>query len=154
MAYWSYCFVVIWFVTQFRMGKNLLLCTAPWYSKRTITFSDMLAAAQRCRFTPGISREPRKHHSSPKTISARFTPRPDTKLRSNGNEMRCLTVGTHLLHCERHTVASFRRKRRRPSRGPVAIRRQLGMKRVKEQNYSDCRRRRYCVRRVPFPMIA
>jgi hypothetical protein len=77
MAYWSYCFVVVWFVGQFRRGKDLLLRTAPWYAKRHITFSDMLAAARRSHFTTGISREPRKHHSSPKITPARFTRRPE-----------------------------------------------------------------------------
>jgi hypothetical protein len=77
MAYWSYCLVVVWFVDQFRMGKDLLLRPAPWYSKSTITFSDMLAAARRSHFTPGISREPRKKHSSPKIMPARFTRRPE-----------------------------------------------------------------------------
>src|SRR4030042_4639931 len=45
MAYWTYCFVVVWFVNQFYTGKDLLIRTAPWYSKRHVTFSDMLAAA-------------------------------------------------------------------------------------------------------------
>ena len=67
--------MVVWFVEQFRMGmgKDLLLPAAPWYGKKTITFSDTLAAARRSHFTPGISREPRKHHTSPKIIPARFT---------------------------------------------------------------------------------
>lgn len=78
MAYWSYCLVVVWFVDQFRMGKDLLLPTAPWYAKRTITLSDMLAAARRSHFTPGISRDPRKHHYSPKIMPARFTRRPES----------------------------------------------------------------------------
>lgn len=73
MAYWSYCFVVLWFVTQFRMGKNLLVAWVPWYSKRNITFSDMLAAARRSHFTSGISRDPRAGHYSPKITSARST---------------------------------------------------------------------------------
>lgn len=77
MAYWSYCFVVVWFVDQFAQGKDLLLPTAPWYCKRHITFSDMLAAARRSHFTPGISREPSKQHSSPKIMPARFTRRPE-----------------------------------------------------------------------------
>jgi hypothetical protein len=58
MAYWSYCFVVVWFINQFRLGTDLLLRSVPWYSKRNITFSDMLAAARRSHFTPGISRDP------------------------------------------------------------------------------------------------
>jgi hypothetical protein len=32
-----------------------------------------------------------------------------TRLRSNGYGMWCLTAGTHLLHCERHSLTSFRR---------------------------------------------
>jgi len=78
MAYWSYCLVVVWFVDQFRMGKDLLLPTAPWYAKRTITLSDMLAAARRSHFTPGISRDPRKHHHSPKIMPASFTRRSES----------------------------------------------------------------------------
>ncbi|MCA1961917.1 MAG: hypothetical protein LDL33_14125, partial [Desulfomonile sp.] len=58
-------------------GKDLLLPTAPWYRKRNITFSDMLAAARRRHFIPGISREPGKHHSSPKIMPPRFTRRPE-----------------------------------------------------------------------------
>jgi hypothetical protein len=33
----------------------------------------------------------------------------DTKLRSDGNEMWCLAVGTHLVHSERHSLTSLRR---------------------------------------------
>jgi hypothetical protein len=74
MAYWSYCLVVVWFVEQFRMGTDLLLTRAPWYSKkRNIAFSDMLAAARRSHFTSGISRDPREHHYSPKINPARST---------------------------------------------------------------------------------
>ena len=51
MAYWSYSLVVIWFVGQLRLGKDFLLYTAPWYSRKTnITFSDMLAAARRSHY--------------------------------------------------------------------------------------------------------
>ena len=78
MAYWSYCLVVVWFVDQFRMGKDLLLPSAPWYAKKTITLSDMLAAARRSHFTPGISRDPRKHHYSPKIMPERFTRQPES----------------------------------------------------------------------------
>jgi DDE superfamily endonuclease len=77
VAYWSYCLVVLWFVDQWHKGKELLLHTAPWYVKRSITFSDMLAAARRSHFATGISRDPRKHHSSPKIITARCTRRPE-----------------------------------------------------------------------------
>ena len=41
---------------QFRMGKDLLLQRAHWYSrKKNITFSDMLAAARHSHFEQGIS---------------------------------------------------------------------------------------------------
>ncbi len=74
MAYWSYCFVVVWFVNQFHKRKDLLLPSAPWYLKRSITFSDMLAAARRSHFSSGISRDPSKHHTNSKFASHRFTP--------------------------------------------------------------------------------
>lgn len=64
MAYWSYCFVVVWFVYQFRSGKDLLLFSAPWYSKRNVTFSDMLAAARRSHLIPGISRDASEHRNN------------------------------------------------------------------------------------------
>ncbi|MFH0958933.1 MAG: hypothetical protein V1897_09550, partial [Pseudomonadota bacterium] len=64
VAYWSYCFMVVWFVNQFRMRKGLLLIAAPWYIKKTITFSDMLAAARRSHFTTGISRDPSEHRGT------------------------------------------------------------------------------------------
>jgi SRSO17 transposase len=61
MAYWSYCFVVIWFVEQLRLGKDFLIQRPPWYLRKTdITFSDMLAAARRSQLAPVISREPRQ----------------------------------------------------------------------------------------------
>jgi hypothetical protein len=71
LAYWSYCFVVLWFMKQFQMRKNLSLSWAPWYSKRNITFSDMLAVARRSHFIPRISRDPREDHYSPKNNPAR-----------------------------------------------------------------------------------
>jgi hypothetical protein len=77
MAYWSYCFVVVWFVGQFRMGKDLLIPSAPWYAKRSFTFSDMLASARRSHYAMGISREPRNHRSTPKITPTRFTRRPE-----------------------------------------------------------------------------
>jgi hypothetical protein len=78
MAYWSYCLVVVWFVGQFRMGKDLMIRTAPWYSKRHVTFSDMLAAARRSHFIPGISRDPSKHCNNPKFDTHGFTRRPQS----------------------------------------------------------------------------
>ena len=77
LAYWSYCFVVIWFVSQFRTGMDLLLDRAPWYSKkRNITFSDMLAAARRSHFNPVISRDPRKRNNTAKIMRPRYTKGP------------------------------------------------------------------------------
>jgi len=73
MAYWSYCLVVVWFANQFRMRKDLLLTAAPWYIKKTITFSDMLAAARRSNFTTGISRDPSEHRRNSKINTMRFT---------------------------------------------------------------------------------
>ena len=73
MAYWSYCFVVVWFVNQFRMGKDLFLIAAPWHIKKTITFSDMLAAARRSHFTTGISCDPGVHRSYSKIDRRRFS---------------------------------------------------------------------------------
>jgi hypothetical protein len=78
MAYWSYCLVVVWFVDQFCMGKDLMIRTAPWYSKRHITFSDMLAAARRSHFIPGISRDPGEHHNNPKFTTPRSIGRPES----------------------------------------------------------------------------
>ena len=75
MAYWTYCFVVVWFVNQFSKGKDLVIPTAPWYSKRHVTFSDMLAAARRSHFGPVISRDPSKQHTNSKFASHRFTRR-------------------------------------------------------------------------------
>jgi hypothetical protein len=78
MAYWSYCFLVVWFVDQFRTGKDLLIPSAPWYSKRHVTFSDMLAAARRSHFIPGISRDPGKHRNNVKSYTRPFTSRPQS----------------------------------------------------------------------------
>jgi len=82
MAYWSYCFVVVWFVDQFRAGKDLLIRTAPWYSKRHVTFSDMLAAARRSHFSPGISREPSEHRNNSKFETRHFKSRPESRERA------------------------------------------------------------------------
>lgn len=82
MAYWSYCFVVVWFVDQFRTGKDLLIRTAPWYSKRHITFSDMLATARRSHFIPGISREPSEYRNNAKFDTKHFTSRPQSRERA------------------------------------------------------------------------
>jgi hypothetical protein len=82
MAYWSYCFVVVWFVNQFHEGKDLLVPSAPWYVKRSITFSDMLAAARRSHFGPLISRDPSKQHTNSKFASHRFTRGPESYKRA------------------------------------------------------------------------
>lgn len=67
IAYWCYSLVVIWVVTQLRMGKDFLVQRAPWYArKRKTTFSDMLAAARRSHFASGISRDPTQHVAHPK----------------------------------------------------------------------------------------
>lgn len=51
IAYWCYSLLVVWFVNQFQLGKDLLLPRAPWYiKKKNITLSDMLAAARRSHF--------------------------------------------------------------------------------------------------------
>ena len=72
MAYWTYSLLVVWFVTQFRMGKDMFLQRAPWYSrKRNITVSDILAAARRSHFTPSISRDHGKQQNLIKNIPAR-----------------------------------------------------------------------------------
>ena len=71
MAYWSYCFVVGWVVSQFSKGIDLLVPSAPWYVKKSITFSDMLAAARRSHFGSRISRDPSKHLTNPKFGSHR-----------------------------------------------------------------------------------
>jgi len=57
-AYWSYSFVVLWFVRQFSAVKDLVAQPAPWYrQKKDFTFSDMLAAARRSHFQLRISSE-------------------------------------------------------------------------------------------------
>lgn len=66
-AYWSYSLVVLWFVSQLRMGKDLFVRTAPWYlRKKNITFSDMPAAARRSHFAPVISRDHGEYRKFPK----------------------------------------------------------------------------------------
>lgn len=57
-AYWAYSFVVLWFVRQFSVAKNLVTNPPPWYQqKQTCSFSDMLAAARRSHFALRISSE-------------------------------------------------------------------------------------------------
>ena len=67
IAYWTYWLVIVWFVTQFRLGKDLLLQRAPWYfRKKNITFSDMLATARRSHFDQRISRDHGKREKATK----------------------------------------------------------------------------------------
>lgn len=77
MAYWAYSLLVLWFVSQFRMGRVPLFQRAPWYfGKKTITFSDMLAEARRSHFTPRFSREPSVRDNHAKIRTARSTREP------------------------------------------------------------------------------
>jgi len=77
IAYWAYSLLVLWFVSQFRMGRVPLFQRAPWYyGKKTITFSDMLAEARRSHFTPRISREPSVRDIPVKITTARSTREP------------------------------------------------------------------------------
>jgi hypothetical protein len=82
MAYWSYCLVVVWFVDQFRKGKEFLLRRVPWYSKKNITFSDMLAEARRSHLSKGFLVERGTGQSKPKITFARSTRRPDRRKRA------------------------------------------------------------------------
>ncbi|MBI5248841.1 MAG: hypothetical protein HY912_05045 [Desulfomonile tiedjei] len=73
-AYWSYSFVVLWFVRQFTTTKKLVADPAPWYRKRrNYTFSDMLAAARRSHFARAISSEARDINELTKIITPRYT---------------------------------------------------------------------------------
>jgi hypothetical protein len=77
MAYWSYSLLVVWFVNQFRMGKELLIPGVPWYlRKKNITFSDMLATARRSHFTSKVSRDHGKQQNLTKAIPARSNSEP------------------------------------------------------------------------------
>jgi len=50
-AYWTYCFVVLWFVRNFQTARFLAADPGPWYRhKKYFSFSDMLAAARRSHF--------------------------------------------------------------------------------------------------------
>jgi len=75
MAYWSYCLVVLWFVNQFHRGKDFLFTRVPWYPKKNISFSDMLAAARRSRFSQRVLVERGTERNKPKITPAR-SPRP------------------------------------------------------------------------------
>ena len=57
-AYWSDSLVAPWFVKHFSTGSKLIARICPWYKHKShYTFSDMLAAARRSRFSPGILSE-------------------------------------------------------------------------------------------------
>jgi hypothetical protein len=73
-AYWSYSFVVLWFVRQYSTAKNLIADPAPWYrKKKSFAFSDMLAAARRSYFFVPISSEAPKINKLPKFNMPRYT---------------------------------------------------------------------------------
>jgi len=82
MAYWSYCLVIVWFVGQFQRGKDFLFRRAPWYPKRNITFSDMLAAARRSRLSQPFLVERGTQQDRPKFTYARSLRRPDCQERA------------------------------------------------------------------------
>jgi hypothetical protein len=82
MAYWSYCLVVLWFVNQFKKGKDFLFRRVPWYPKKNITFSDMLAAARRSHFSQGFLVERGTGKDKPKFTFARSPRRPDCQKRA------------------------------------------------------------------------
>jgi hypothetical protein len=74
LAYWSYSFVVMWFVRQFSNAKTLVADPPSWYRKKnTFTFSDMLAAARRSHFSPTISSGAREINKSTKINTPRYT---------------------------------------------------------------------------------
>lgn len=77
-AYWSYSFVVLWFVRQFSSAKSLVAQPAPWYrQKKDFTFSDMLAAARRSHFELRISSEAGHTNASQKINKPRSARRLD-----------------------------------------------------------------------------
>jgi hypothetical protein len=75
LAYWTYCLVAVWFVQQFRSGKDFIFQKVPWYDKNHITFSDMLAAARRSHFTTLFLVERGSIHDETKNNLARSTRR-------------------------------------------------------------------------------
>ena len=77
IAYWSYCLVVVWFVEQYRHGALLGFVRSPWYTqKKSISFSDMLAAARRSHFAPVFLYESPQIETLPKFNPARSTRQP------------------------------------------------------------------------------
>jgi hypothetical protein len=78
----AFCNGSVWFVDQFRKGKEFFLRKVPWYSKKNITFSDMLAAARRSHLSQGFLVERGAKQNKPKTTFTRFTRRPDSQKRA------------------------------------------------------------------------
>ncbi len=71
-AYWTYCFVVLWFVRNFKAARSIVADTGPWYRhKRNYSFSDMLAAARRSHFRITFLEERRQERSLLKIDAAR-----------------------------------------------------------------------------------
>jgi hypothetical protein len=74
IAYWSYTLVVLWFASQLRQGKDLVMVRPPWYrNKKHITFSDMLAAARRSHLRPVFLDEYSQNKLLPEFNFARST---------------------------------------------------------------------------------
>jgi hypothetical protein len=82
MAYWSYCLVVVWFVDQFQKGKDFLFRRVPWYPKKHVSFSDMLAGARRSLLSKRFLVERGAGQDKPKFTFARSTRRPDCQERA------------------------------------------------------------------------
>jgi hypothetical protein len=75
-AYWTYCFVVLWFVRNFHTARFLAGDPGPWYHhKKYFSFSDMLAAARRSHFrVVFFGRSPSRRHSVNNQASALCAP--------------------------------------------------------------------------------
>jgi hypothetical protein len=82
MAYWSYCLVVVWFADQFHKGKDFLFRRVPWYHKKNVSFSDMLAGARRSRLSQPFLVERGTGQDKPKFTFARSPRRPDRQERA------------------------------------------------------------------------
>ena len=77
-AYWSYSFVVLWFVRNFSAAKKLVAEPAPWYrQKKNFSFNDMLVAARRSHFRLRISSEASNANELQKINQPRHTRRLD-----------------------------------------------------------------------------
>jgi hypothetical protein len=55
------------------LEKAYSLTLPPWYIKKTITFSNMLAGALRSHFTSRISRDPGEHRNTSKSKTKGLT---------------------------------------------------------------------------------